>query len=170
MRWIAPWKGLTLGSTILSQAIDGATYNGGVHVAPQLDTSFYGQMKIHKLYLTGEYWRTPINPISTVGPEVIHWPLDSRAWYAMASYQMGKRFQMGTYYSHYVNKGGDTSLPENYSKDWVISSRYDFNPYLYGKIEGHFLHGTGLGYYAFVNPDGLQTNSAMLAARIGFSF
>jgi hypothetical protein len=52
----------------------------------------------------------------------------------------------------------------------VVSGRYDFNPYFYGKIEGHFLHGTGLGYYASTNPNGLNPNSNILAAKIGFSF
>jgi len=88
----------------------------------------------------------------------------------MVSYDVTKKLQIGSYYSHYVNKAGDTSQPQDYSKDWVVSTRYDFNAYFYGKAEGHFLHGTGLGYYASVNANALQTNSDMLAMRIGFSF
>ena len=97
-------------------------------------------------------------------------PQDARSWYAMGSYRLRKKLQVGSYYSHYVNKALNTSLPANYSKDWVVSGRYDFNAYFYGKIEGHFLHGDGLGYYASTNPDGLKPNSKMLAAKIGFSF
>jgi hypothetical protein len=52
----------------------------------------------------------------------------------------------------------------------VVSGRYDFNSYFYGKIEGHFLHGNGLGFYESTNPNGLKPNSNMLAAKIGFSF
>jgi hypothetical protein len=88
----------------------------------------------------------------------------------MGSYRLRKKLQVGSYYSHYVNKALNTSLPANYSKDWVVSGRYDFNSYFYGKIEGHFLHGDGLGYYASTNPNGLKPNSNMLAAKIGFSF
>jgi hypothetical protein len=88
----------------------------------------------------------------------------------MGSYRVWKKFQVGSYYSHYVNKALDTSLPANYAKDWVVSGRYDFNSYFYGKIEGHFLHGTGLGYYTSTNANGLRPNSNMLAAKIGFSF
>ena len=51
-----------------------------------------------------------------------------------------------------------------------MSGRYDFNAYFYGKIEGHFLHGNGLGFYESTNPNGLKPNSNMLAAKIGFSF
>jgi hypothetical protein len=88
----------------------------------------------------------------------------------MGSYRLTEKVHLGTYYSHYVNKSLNTALPANYSKDWVASGRYDFNEYFYGKIEGHFLHGTGLGYYNSTNPNGLKPNSNMLAAKIGFSF
>jgi hypothetical protein len=96
--------------------------------------------------------------------------LDERSWFAMGSYRLLKMLHVGSYYSHYVNKSFDTSQPANYSKDFVLSGRYDFNPYFYGKLEAHFLHGDGLGYYAFTNANGLQPNSSMLAAKIGFSF
>ena len=101
---------------------------------------------------------------------VIPVPQDARSWYVMGSYRLLKKLHVGSYYSHYINKALDTSLPSNYSKDAVISGRYDFNAYLYGKIEGHFLRGTGLGYYVSTNSDGLKTNSNILAAKIGFSF
>jgi hypothetical protein len=97
-------------------------------------------------------------------------PQDLRSWYAMGSYRLLKRLDVGAYYSHLVNKALDTNLPANYSKDSVVSGRYDFNAYFYGKIEAHFLHGDGLGYYADTNPKGLKPNSNMLAAKIGFSF
>ncbi|MGB2604623.1 MAG: hypothetical protein WBC78_13580 [Candidatus Sulfotelmatobacter sp.] len=81
-----------------------------------------------------------------------------------------KKLQVGTYYSHCINPGLDTNLPASYSKDWVVSGRYNFNSYFYGKLESHFLHGTDVGYYASTNPNGLKDNSKMLAAKIGFSF
>jgi hypothetical protein len=52
----------------------------------------------------------------------------------------------------------------------VIAGRYDFNQYFYGKLESHFLHGTALGYYTSVNPNGVNPDSNMLAARVGFTF
>ena len=52
----------------------------------------------------------------------------------------------------------------------MASGRYDFNAYFYGKIEGHFLRGIALGYYSDTNPNGLKSNTNMLAAKIGFSF
>ena len=88
----------------------------------------------------------------------------------MGSYDISKRLQLGSYYSHYINAAADSSLPNNYSKDWDLSGRWNFNDYFYAKLEGHFLHGTALGYYTSTNPGGLKPRSNMLAARIGFSF
>ena len=170
LRWEAPLKGLTLGSSARIQALDGTTPTASVHVPPTFISAEYAQFEKGKFYFAGEYRRFPLNTIVTIGPAVIPFPQDARSWYAMGSYRVWKKFQVGSYYSHYVNKALDTRLPANYSKDWVVSGRYDFNAYFYGKIEGHFLHGTGTGYYDSTNPDGLKPNSNMLAAKIGFSF
>src|SRR6266567_3679541 len=159
LRWMTPWHGLMLGSSVLSQALDGTAPAGAVHLAPSATIAYYAQWQKGNLYLAGEYWRTPIDPLLTIGPATVPLPLDQRDWYAMASYRVSKKLDLGSYYSHYMNKAMDTTLPANYSKDVVVSGRYDFNPYFYGKVEGHFLRGTGLGYYASVNSDGLKPNS-----------
>lgn len=170
LRWQAPLKGLIIGSSALVQALDGKAPNGSEHVPPFLVHTEYAQFERGKFYFAGEYKRSPPNLIVTFGPAMIPIPLDVRSWFVMGSYRLAKKFQMGAYYSHEVNKADTTSLPVHYSKDWVVSGRYDFNSYFYGKIEGHFLHGTGLGYYTSTNPNGLKPNSNMLAAKIGFSF
>ena len=170
VRWLTPCRGLMLGASVLGQAVDQTSWAGSIHVAPDLGTAYYAQWETGKLYFAGEYWRTPVNPTLTLGTTIVYVPLDTRSWYVMGSYHLTKKMDVGSYYSHYVNKAADTSLPENYSKDFVVSGRYNFNAYFYAKLEGHFLQGTGLGYYAFVNPDGLKTNSNMLAAKVGFSF
>ncbi|MGB2603191.1 MAG: hypothetical protein WBC78_06325 [Candidatus Sulfotelmatobacter sp.] len=170
LRWQAPWRGLTLGSSANVQSLDGSAPAGSVHVPPAFMTTDYVQFQKGKVDLGGEYMRFPLATVVTIGPVVIPVPLDQRCWHAMGSYRLLKRLHVGTYYSHYVNKAMDTTLPQNYSKDWVVSGRYDFNSYFYGKIEGHFLHGTALGYYESTNPNGLKPTSNMLAAKIGFSF
>ena len=96
--------------------------------------------------------------------------IDQRSWDSMVSYQLSKKLQVGTYYSHYINKAADYSQPENYSKDWTVAGRYNFSSNFYGKLEIHFLHGTGIGYYIDTNPDGLKPNSVLLASRVGFTF
>jgi hypothetical protein len=170
LQWVTPWRELTVGASALNDALDGTGPQGTVHLPATFTMAYYARWDRGRVHLAGEYWRTPLNIQLTVGPNAMPYPVDQRAWYPMASYSVMKRLQIGGYYSHYVNKAGDRSLPANNSKDWVISGRYDFNDYFYGKLEGHFLHGTGLGYYASTNPDGLKPNSNLLAARIGFSF
>ncbi len=170
LRWLTPLHGVLVGASAQSQALDGTAPQGSLHMAPNFMDAFYGEWKWKKASFEAEYWRSPVCPVLTIAGEVMAIPVDSRAWYAMASYQPAKKLQVGTYYSHYVNEAADTSLPQNYSKDWVIAGRYNFNQYFYGKLEGHFLHGTGLGYYAATNPNGLEPNSNMLAARVGFAF
>src|SRR5580704_1957695 len=170
LRWEAPLRGLTVGSSAHVQAVDGTAPIGNIHIPSFLTTAEYAQLERGRFYFAAEYRREPPAPIVTIGPEVLPIPFDARSWFAMGSYRLSQRFQLGRYYSHYVNKDADTTLPANYSKDWVVSGRYDFNSYFYGKIEGHFLRGTGLGYYPSTNADGLKPTSNMLAAKIGFSF
>jgi hypothetical protein len=170
LRWVTPWKEVTMGASALSDSLNGTGPQGSVHLPPSLTLAYYAQWRWSRLHLAAEYWQTPVDLTLTMGGVSIPDTVDQRAWYPMVSYDVTKKLQIGTYYSHYFNKAGDTSQPQNYSKDWVVSSRYDFNAYFYAKVEGHFLHGTALGYYTSVNPNGLQTNSDMLAMRIGFSF
>jgi hypothetical protein len=170
LRWDSLLRGLQFGSSADVEGLDGTAPTGALHVSPFLITAQYAQFTRGKFYFAGEYDRTPGNAVLTIGGMMVPVPQDLRSWYAMGSYRLLKRLNVGAYYSHFVNKALDTSQPANYSKDSVISGRYDFNDYFYGKIEAHFLHGDGLGYYADTNPNGLKPNSNMLAAKIGFSF
>jgi hypothetical protein len=139
-------------------------------VPPTFINAQYAQFKRGRFYFAGEYRRFPLDIDVTIGPVNIPVQQDARSWFAMGSYRLFKNLQIGSYYSHYVNKELATSLSANYSKDWIDSGRYDFNSYFYGKVEGHFVHGTGRGYYDSTNSNGLRSNSNMLAAKIGFSF
>jgi hypothetical protein len=170
LRWETPLRGLIIGSSGNVQAVDGTAPAGGIHVPPTLTPSMYAQFSRRKVYLAAEYDREPVNATVTIAPAVFPFIADGRSWFVMGSYRLRNNFQVGSYYSHYVNQAADTTQPANHSKDWVVSGRYDFNPYFYAKIEGHFLHGTALGYYTSTNPNGLAPDSKMLAAKIGFSF
>jgi hypothetical protein len=170
LQWETPLKGLTIGSSGNMQAVDGTAPAGSIHSPAKLVPSMYARFSRGKVYFAAEYDRIPIHATVTIGSAVIPFVVDGRSWFVMGSYRLRKNVQVGSYYSHYVNKSLDTTQPANYSKDWVVSGRYDFNTYVYAKIEGHFLHGTGLGYYGSTNPNGLAPNSKMLAAKIGFSF
>ena len=170
LQWETPLNGLIVGYSGDMQAVDGTAPAGGLHSPALLAPSIYAKFSRGKFYLAAEYDRIPINAVLTIGSAVIPFALDERSWFVMGSYRLRNNVQVGSYYSHFVNKLADTTQPANYSKDWVVSGRYDFNPDFYAKIEGHFLHGTALGYYGSTNPNGLSPNSKMLAAKIGFSF
>jgi hypothetical protein len=170
LRWETPLEGLAVGTSALVQALDGSGPEGSLHVAPFLLTDHYAEFRRGKFYAAAEYRRVPAGAVLSFGPVKLPDPADYREWFVMGSYRLTRQLHTGTYYSHYINKALDFSQPTNYSKDWAISGRYDFNAFFYGKIEGHFLRGTGLGYYASTNPTGLKPNSNILAAKIGFSF
>jgi hypothetical protein len=170
LRWETPFKGLAVGTSALVQAVDGSAPQGSLHIAPFLLTDHYAEFKKGRFYAAGEYRRVPAGAVFSFGPVKLDSPVDYREWFVMGSYRLTGKIHVGTYYSHFINKALDSSQSANYSKDWALSGRYDFNSYFYGKIEGHFLHGTGLGYYQSSNPTGLKPNSNMLAAKIGFSF
>ncbi len=170
LRWLTPVQGLSIGASIQRQGLDGSGPQGTIHISPVLLTGYYAEWKKGRWYFAGEYWRMPMTVLAQVETVPIAQSVDPRSWYPMISYQLTRKLQLGTYYAHEVNKAGNTAQPQNYSKDWVMSGRYNFNSNFYGKLEGHFLHGNAIGYYESVNPDGLKPNTAMMAARIGFTF
>jgi len=170
LRWLTPVQGLSIGASIQRQGLDGSGPQGTIHISPVLLTGYYAEWKKGRWYFAGEYWRMPMTILAQVETVPIAQSVDPRSWYPMISYQLTRKLQLGTYYAHEVNKAGNTAQPQNYSKDWVMSGRYNFNPNFYGKVEGHFLHGNAIGYFESVNPDGLKPNTAIMAARIGFTF
>ena len=86
----------------------------------------------------------------------------------MSSYKLTSKLTAGAYYSSFIN----CSAPVNssrFQKDWTISTRYDFNPYLYAKAEQHFIDGTGNGFNASDNPN-LQPTTRLTILKLGVSF
>jgi hypothetical protein len=127
LRWETPIGGWTVGASALVQGMDGTSSQGTMRLPDFFVPAFYSQFGRKKLFFAAEYWRAPVNSILTLGSAQIPWIVDQRSWYVMASYRISDKLQIGSYYSHYVNKAANTMLRENYSKDWVISGRYNFN-------------------------------------------
>jgi hypothetical protein len=101
------------------------------------------------------------------------------AWYVMGSYHVTDKLTAGSYFSRVVGTSFnntfswpnyDPSNPEFYSNDTVVSGRYDFNRFFYGKLEGHYIDGELSGFYPGTNPDGLQKITRLVIARVGFTF
>jgi len=161
---------VTFGASVETQGLDGVGPEGSLHAARGFLHAYYAEWTKGKWYFAGEYWRVPITLNLQAGADSGVVSIDQRSWDSMVSYQLSKKLQFGTYYSHYINKAADYSQPENYSKDWTVAGRYNFSSTFYGKLEIHFLHGMGIGYYIDTNPDGLKPNSVLLASRVGFTF
>ncbi len=177
LRWQTPLKGLLIGSSATAETIQGtAGASVSFRAARNVANQQYAKFERGKFMVAYERKRMPIGYSLTAntagGPITVQDPVDWRSWYVMTSYRVAPKFQVGTYYSHLVDAGGgeSTTVPGDYSKDWTISSRYDFNSHFYAKLEEHFLHGTDIGYYSDTNPNGLKSQSKILAARIGVTF
>jgi hypothetical protein len=87
----------------------------------------------------------------------------------MASYKITGKLTAGAYdsqyFSHKVALG-----PARYSKDWVVSGRYDFNQFLYAKAEEHIIDGTEIGYDTTLNAGGLKPTSKLTILKMGVNF
>ena len=86
----------------------------------------------------------------------------------MASYRPAAKLTTGLYYSSYI----DLQAPPDslrYQKDWALAARYDFNPYLYAKLEQHFIDGNAIGISTTDNQN-LQPDNRMTMLKLGVSF
>lgn len=94
----------------------------------------------------------------------------SEAWYVGAAYRFNKRFEVGSYYTEYY---GDVTQMDNslqFQKDLALSFRYDPTDWWVCKIEGHYIHGTGLLQDNGSNPNQHDNGWFMLAVKTTFSF
>ena len=201
LRWQTPLKGLLIGASRLDQSPTGKgtvpnPFNPGgglVAVTERARASwtnqYYAEYAVGKLRIDSEYRRL-VNAEDDIvsGEVVLNLQSDVRGWYVSGSYQVHKRFALGSYYSLYtithVASGPlagsfpdqtDTSLPGNHVYDRAITGRFDLNRFLYIKVEGHFMNGNAStvypdGFYPQVNPQGFQDNTKALVIKTGINF
>jgi hypothetical protein len=181
VRWATPVKGLLVGMSRLDEDIS-AEFAAGTPGATTLKSKydwtnqFYGQYTWKKLVVDSEYRRYSLDATINGGPE---FQTDVRGWYVAASYQIAKRFQVGSYYSHYsINVPDNLLIPagDGHDYDKVVTFRYDVNRFVNVKVEGHFMDGYGLpddypnGFYSVNNPQGLKPNTNALVVKTSFKF
>src|ERR1700740_2155067 len=97
-------RGYPLGLRGDSQALHGSGAEGTFDMPRMLLIAYYGEWHWGKWQLAGEYWRIPYNVVvqSAAGP--FSQPIDERNWSPLLSYQVTKKLQLGTYYSHSLDK------------------------------------------------------------------
>jgi hypothetical protein len=184
LHWRTPLPGLMLGASLqhanesdnpLILTVPGlgafnATSDGDATNSPQ----FFGKYEAGKFMVAGEYARQLVH-ISTAVPGVFTEISreDTRSWYGMASYKLTDKLTAGVYDTQWIDKAVNDPVnlgTNRYSKDWVLSGRYDFNQYLYSKAEQHFIDGTALGYDVDSNPGGVKPSTKLTILKIGVSF
>jgi hypothetical protein len=154
--------------------------NGGTDIrlnsSSDWTNQYYGQYSRKKLVVDAEY-RRYWTDLGTEGVSMIQ--EDVRGWYVAGSYQVVKRVQVGSYFSHYwLNYPISGLLPSGTGHDYdkVITVRFDPNRFTNIKVEGHFMDGYGLpdqypnGFYLANNPQGLKPNTDALVIKTSFHF
>jgi len=174
LRWYLPISGAMVGVSDAHDTLNGPITAGaatGTLSLPTIENPFFFGQYEHKRYvISGEYSRLTYAATTAFGG-IPHGTLhdDERIWYAAATYKLSDKMMVGTYHSSAFDLQ-DQLGPSRYQKDWTLSSRYDFNPFLYAKAEEHFLEGTHDGYSTSNNPAGLKPNTKMTLVKLGVSF
>jgi hypothetical protein len=174
LRWYLPIRGAMVGVSETHNTLNGPLTSGfvpGTLSLPNVETPyFFGQYEHKRYVISGEYSRETYTATAAFpGAPALIVPEDDRVWYAAATYKLSERLMVGTYHSSIFDLQ-DPLGPSRYQKDWVFSSRYDFNSFLYAKAEEHFLEGTHVGYSTSDNPNGLKPNAKMTLIKLGVSF
>ena len=181
LRWATPIDGLLVGISRLNEDLT-AKFGSGTPGATTLKSKtnwtnqYYGRYLWKKLELDSEYRHYFLDATINGGPE---FQTDVKGWYVAATYQIAKRFQVGSYYSHYsINVPDNPLIPvgtgHNYDK--VLTFRYDLNRFVNVKVEGHFMDGYGMpddypnGFYSVDNPQGLKPKTTALVIKTSFKF
>lgn len=186
LEWKPPLPGLKLGTGLQEQrprtgsivytssnglVYTGAAVRGILSKAPD----FYGQYERDRFMAAAEFTRKPIlttqtltggpPPLPTIKPSLT----DQIDWYGMATYKLTNKLTAGAYDSQYFNHAAELG-PARFTKDWAISTRYDFNQFLYAKVEQHFINGTALVYDKNLNLNGLKPTTKLTLLKAGVSF
>lgn len=184
--WNTPITGLTLGASDSSTNFSNAsitdtqstgpggssvTVNGVMHIPSFQLPIFYGKYERKRMMLAAEHVRAPLN-ISLSAPsngQLILVNKDERGWYGMGTWRFSDKLTAGTYYSSLFDRKAVLG-PSRYEKDWALSARYYFNPFLYAKAEQHFIDGTHVGFSSSDNLSGLRETTRMTTLKVGVSF
>jgi hypothetical protein len=171
LHWLTPVRGLMLGASDGKMNRATVPLNGGGtdYFAPWNNLSYFGKYEKNKVMVAAEWNRQAATgslnlPDEAPAPQ----PDDPRGWYAMATYKVTPKFSAGVYDSQAVDRQAPLGS-DRYSKDWVISGRFDVNPFIYVKAEEHFIAGTALSFED-ANNTVLEPTSRLTALKVGVSF
>jgi hypothetical protein len=175
LRWLTPVRGLKVGAFITRNGTATAALNvgplsGSLNTSAFIPYSTFVQYEHSRLMLAGEYNRFAGFGTVKIGDYTApRSGLDQRGWYGMATYKVTDKFSAGAYHSQMIDHAASLG-PARYSKDWTLSTRYDFNGFLYAKAEEHFIDGTAIVYDTQNNTGGLKPDTRLSILKVGVSF
>jgi hypothetical protein len=172
LRWKTPVQGLLAGASYVNQDLHAqATIlarSYSVRSTHDETSQYYIQYVRDRLRLDSEYRRNVLDLAQLL--------MNSRSFYASASYRVSKRLELGTYYSRfYLDFRANSSEPSSHIFEKVAAARIDLTSHWDVKIEGHFMHGYAAsdafrGFYAQDNLQGLKPTTNLLVIRTGVQF
>ncbi|MDD5723086.1 MAG: hypothetical protein PHY29_05015 [Syntrophales bacterium] len=191
LRWNAPINGLRFGvSNFISEVDHGSYYESGipgmtikgnlalvVRSMPVLSVEYvWNNLKLAAEYKQFNY----DSDLSYNDVTVVSMETHNEMYYGSVSYRFCDWFEMGTYYSvfYYDRNDKDGNLfaaafgqPNfvGWQKDWTVSARFDLSEYITIKLETHFIDGAA-NMFQFENPQGLERDSVLYAAKCSFNF
>ena len=134
----------------------------------------FGHYEKNKIMFAAEYSRLPAtvpivlsSALTGTIPETVK--TDEHSWYGMATYKVTNKLTAGIYQSQFFDHA-DSLGPGRFSKDWALNAHYDFNEFLYAKVEQHFIDGTGENTDSVMNPHGEKPDTRLTVLKIGVNF
>jgi hypothetical protein len=189
LHWKTPLSGLMIGASdtrdnvwtdplVYSYTVQGIPipFKGTETVKVLYTPYFFAKYEKDKWMVAAEHGRLPASVVIAVpGLFTQLGGLDQQSWYGMVSYKVTDKLTAGVYDTQSIDRA--SSLGQGrFLKDWAINAHYDFNQFLYAKVEQHFYDGTLVGYDTTMNqptaalPTGLQTNTRLTILKMGVSF
>ena len=177
VHWKTPLNGLMVGASNMrtgaaaSPLFVSAASLTGIGTASAFNLpDFFAEYRASKVLVAGEYNRTAL----TVGfllpgysPTMVKF--DTRPWFVMAAYTLTDKIAVGAYRTQVIDHAL-TLGPARYSKDWDMTGRYDFNEYLYAKVEEHFISGTHADYGGGPISVPLKPSTRLTLLKVGVTF
>ncbi|HEV2647260.1 MAG TPA: hypothetical protein VGU46_12920 [Acidobacteriaceae bacterium] len=172
-RWETPVRGLMVGASERSGRLNGAIMagpdSGTIKLSQYRQTWYFAKYEKDRLSLTAEASRVQVKvDLDLTGLPPSFFLIDDHAFYVMGSWRITSKLSGGLYFGSTVDHKADYG-DARYAKDWALAARYDFNSFLYAKVEQHWIDGTDIAFYA-VNNDNIQPNTKMTLLKMGVSF
>ncbi|HEV2646667.1 MAG TPA: hypothetical protein VGU46_09910 [Acidobacteriaceae bacterium] len=173
VRWETPVRGLMFGASEHSGSPSGAVTAGpfsGMVTVPSFRQVFYfGKYEKGRVTLASEFSRLQTEvDVRLTGLPISYIRADQHEYYVMGSYKATSKLSGGLYFGSIVDhRAAYTS--SRYEKDWALSGRFDFNSFVYAKVEQHWIDGTSIGFSMSDNTH-LQPTTKMTLLKMGVSF